>query len=86
MAKCKVCEREMSGDKPTNTCVTTPIVYNEKEYKQIPHGDKNDFLNSDNPRCHDCNVAKGGLHHPGCDAERCPICRGQIISCSCEIP
>jgi len=37
----------------------------------------------DGTRCHDCNILKGGVHHPGCDAERCPRCAGQIISCGC---
>ena len=37
-----------------------------------------------NTRCHDCNVAPGGYHHPGCDMERCPRCGGQLISCDCE--
>jgi len=35
-------------------------------------------------RCHDCGVRNGGYHHPGCDAERCPTCDGQWISCSCD--
>lgn len=34
-------------------------------------------------RCPDCNVASGGHHHPGCDRERCPLCSGQRLSCSC---
>src|ERR1700722_12936936 len=34
-------------------------------------------------RCHDCNVRDGGFHHPGCDAERCPRCDGQLIGCGC---
>ena len=34
-------------------------------------------------KCHDCNVHAGGFHHPGCDMERCPNCKGQLISCGC---
>lgn len=34
-------------------------------------------------RCHDCNIENGGVHHPGCNAERCPKCGGQLISCGC---
>lgn len=33
--------------------------------------------------CHDCSAPEGTLHHPGCDAERCPLCHGQAISCGC---
>ncbi len=34
-------------------------------------------------KCHDCNVTKGNFHHRGCDMERCPKCKGQLISCGC---
>lgn len=36
-------------------------------------------------RCPDCNVSKGGYHHPGCDNEECPNCHLQLISCPCMV-
>jgi len=34
-------------------------------------------------KCHDCGVKPGKEHIPGCDAEICPYCGGQLISCGC---
>ncbi len=33
--------------------------------------------------CNDCGVTVGMLHHPKCDLEECPACRGQAIGCGC---
>jgi len=38
------------------------------------------------PKCHDCHVAPGELHVPGCDVEVCPDCGGQWIACGCPNP
>jgi hypothetical protein len=60
------------------TCLTAPIVIERATYERRPHP-------KTAPRhCYDCNVAPGGIHHLGCEEERCPRCGGQLIMCECE--
>jgi len=33
--------------------------------------------------CHDCGVAPGSAHKPGCGTARCLVCGGQRLSCEC---
>ena len=35
--------------------------------------------------CHDCYAVRGQYHCFGCDWERCPVCKGQAISCGCGL-
>jgi len=76
MAVCSYCNQEM---KNKVSCIEDEITIGKKDYKQIPVSE--DL--SHEGYCHDCGAPVGGFHHPGCDAERCPICQGQIISCGC---
>lgn len=49
-----------------------------KVYDRIPNQE-------DDPEyvCIDCEAEDGQIHELGCDAEDCPRCGGQLISCGC---
>lgn len=62
------------------------LKYGEDKWDDIGDGMNGvdwDKFTSENP-CHDCFVKKGHYHIPGCDVERCPKCKGQLISCDCK--
>lgn len=76
-AKCNVCDQEMKSDDCTEN--------REVEYADGTKLPSSTYHFSEpTGRCHDCNIKHGNYHHPGCDVERCPRCKGQIISCDCE--
>lgn len=63
----------------------TVYVINGKEYPRIHYGDEAEDWGADRQPCHDCGVIKQQYHVPFlCDAERCPACGGQVISCDCK--
>ena len=76
---CPWCNKDMS-DPNTTTCVGNTVV-------EYPDGEvlpaSTEHFDEPSGRCYDCNIVHGGHHHPGCAAERCPRCGGQIISCGC---
>jgi hypothetical protein len=74
-AFCEHCGDQMTDD--TDTCSINEILHWQGQlYNTVPYKP-----NPTQGRCHDCNIAAGGKHHPGCDMERCPVCAGQLISC-----
>ncbi len=80
MVVCTQCDEAMLDIK-TITCEGNNVIKFEggEKYRPLP------YVGELHTRCHDCNVKRGGNHHPGCDMERCPKCGGQLISCECAI-
>lgn len=73
-ATCKYCGQVMTGGP---ACAL-------EEYDDFADGVARRRIPNAGPgRCHDCNTPAEGLHHPGCDSERCPACHGQAIGCGC---
>jgi hypothetical protein len=78
-AKCPDCHQEMA---PGGACTF------DRNGERIRWGSETRFgeVELREHDCHDCNVAWGELHHPGCDMEECPTCHHQAISCDCGSP
>ena len=77
-ATCQHCKKKMSHG---NGCTFKYLAKTEtsKAINRIPYEDPN----GEDYDCHDCNVSEGQIHHEGCDMERCPNCKGQLLSCDC---
>lgn len=67
-------------DSCTVKTVEIPGAESDKTLPSVPYEPE---YGGPTQRCHDCGVARGGYHHPGCDMERCPRCGGQLIVCGC---
>lgn len=77
-ADCMECGRAMT---PGGGCDITPV-FTKPDLYPIPVGAIHDLLSPEG-FCHDCNAGQGHIHHVGCDAEACPKCHLQLISCGC---
>ena len=82
MSICELCEHEMLDDGAS--CVVTPVPTDTGVFHPIAFGSER-VRGWKADRCGDCGVPPGGFHHRGCDMEECPRCRGQLISCGCDV-
>lgn len=74
MVMCRDCDQEMNT---AATCTAEVLAIRGVRYPRQRYRSASDTA------CHDCGVAPGGVHHHGCDMERCPTCAWQLISCGC---
>ena len=73
MNACKYCNEEIGN---IEGCMISHVKIGKEIYKRR----KAYPIES---QCHDCGTGWGKFHHPGCDMEDCPKCRGQMIWCEC---
>jgi hypothetical protein len=71
MATCIDCDLEMTT---ASGCTLSEVTIEGAQYARDRATDR---------RCGDCGARSGGFHHLGCDLERCPRCRRQLITCGC---
>jgi hypothetical protein len=76
MAECPGCGEEMLV---ARSCAIETVMIGGAELERIRYGFER-YADAEG-RCHDCGVARGGIHHLFCDFEECPVCRGQLLSC-----
>lgn len=77
---CRACGQRMLK---ADGCTWTHVQCGSRYYRRIRYG-VGGMANS-GERCPDCGARPGHYHHVECDMERCPVCGGQLISCSCNI-
>lgn len=79
MAVCRYCDREMTT---ATSCAVEAMHLDGRRVAMVPNGTEPGWPSGQ--RCHDCGVQPGGFHHLGCDMQRCPLCRGQMMLCGCR--
>jgi hypothetical protein len=77
-AMCRHCNQNMTV---AASCVPLSFVVDGDYVPALRYGmeEGHRAWNLSGERCHDCGVAIGGYHHPGCDVERHPITNEQAM-------
>jgi len=84
MAICPHCRGEMTEG---ISCKPDPIVIHGESYEPVRWGEEAESKRwKVRTPCRDCATPLGGVHHPGCCIERCPVCLGQAFGCPCFEP
>ena len=81
---CRACGVGMGSPEDEGCLVKTFPLTDGTEVQRIPYGEEaDDYGSGEGKPCGDCAVPVGGVHHVGCDVERCGRCGGQLITCDC---
>jgi hypothetical protein len=76
MAVCADCRQEM---RTAASCTADVLILVDERFER-PRARR---VYGPDGRCGDCGIRAGGYHHLGCEMERCPRCRRQLLSCGC---
>ncbi len=83
MPVCRYCDAE-DGEPQVRSCSTKPFLIGEQFYEPVRWGDEKHWsLDDEKTPCDACLTPRGGVHHPGCCIEECPVCRWPFASCDC---
>ena len=88
---CDLCRTPMGAPEDEGCRVKTLPLEDGGQVTRVRYGQEpEDWGAESGDPCGDCRAPAGGVHHWGCDVERCGRCGGQLITCECpyaeEIP